>query len=229
MPKLLLFLLFIWSYSLQAREYRLNEETVVFPGHVSKINSIAKLIRVKITFENAKFLRKNNRIEIWNETYPEARCLGYLEGRTNDYLLIRIPEYKKCITTVYFTTGSYLHMYSPDLENSLVTAKELITILQRKYAALNARKNRYQTEVDGFIEKVDVINKRYEVLRQKLELEWQKELSALEEDKTRAYQNFKQTQARLNELQYKMRQYRVRDQNLIEDRWSLDPDLYYRK
>ena len=120
-------------------------------------------------------------------------------------------------------------MYSPDLENSLVTAKELVQILQRKHMALNARLSRYQSEVDGFIEKVDVVNKRYEVLRQKLELEWQKELTALEEDKTRAYQNFKQTQARLNDLEFKLRKYRVRDQNLKEDRWSLDPNLYYRK
>ncbi|MAZ48322.1 MAG: hypothetical protein CME65_07145 [Halobacteriovoraceae bacterium] len=205
------------------------EETVVFPGRVSRINPTAKLIRLKIEFENAKFLNKNNRIEIWNESFPERRCLTYLEGRTNDYLLLRIPEYKKCRKTIYFATGSYLHMYSPDLENSLVTAKELVQILQRKHMALNARLSRYQSEVDGFIEKVDVVNKRYEVLRQKLELEWQKELTALEEDKTRAYQNFKQTQARLNDLEFKLRKYRVRDQNLKEDRWSLDPNLYYRK
>lgn len=219
----------ILSFNLYAKNYRLGEETVVFPGHISKINETAKLIRVKIKFENSKFLSKNNRIEIWNESYPESRCLSYLEARTNDYLLLKIPEYRKCINTIFFTTGSYIHMYSPDLENSLVTAKELMEILQRKQVALNARLNRYQTEVDGFIEKVDVVNKRYEVLRQKLELEWQKELSALEEDKTRAYQNFKETQARLNDLEFKMRKYRVRDQNLIEDRWSLDPKLYYKK
>ncbi len=95
--------------------------------------------------------------------------------------------------------------------------------------ALNARLTRYQSEVDGYIEKVDVVNKRFEVLRQKLELEWQRELADLEEDKTRAYQNFKETQARLNDLEFKLRKYRVRDQNLQEDRWSLDPKLYYKK
>lgn len=228
MHKLLIILIFISASSI-ARDYSLMEETIIFPGRVSKINQTAKLVRLKIDFENAKFLNKNNRIEIWNESFPERRCLTYLEGRTNDYLLLRIPEYKKCRKTIYFTTGSYLHMYSPDLENSLITAKELVQILQRKHLALNARLSRYQAEVDGFIEKVDVVNKRYEVLRQKLELEWQKELTALEEDKTRAYQNFKQTQARLNDLEFKMRKYRVRDQNLKEDRWSLDPNLYFRK
>lgn len=228
MPLLLVLLTFL-SLDSFAKDYTLMEETVVFPGRVSRVNPVAKLVRLKIDFENAKFLNKNNRIEIWNESFPERRCLTYLEGRTNDYLLVRIPEYNKCRKTIYFTTGSYLHMYSPDLENSLITAKELVQILQRKHMALNARLTRYQSEVDGYIEKVDVVNKRYEVLRQKLELEWQRELSNLEEDKTRAYQNFKETQARLNDLEFKLRKYRVRDQNLKEDRWSLDPKLYYKK
>ncbi len=228
MPILLVLFTFL-SLDSFAKEYTLMEETVVFPGRVSRVNPVAKLVRLKIDFENAKFLNKNNRIEIWNESFPERRCLTYLEGRTNDYLLVRIPEYNKCRKTIYFTTGSYLHMYSPDLENSLITAKELVQILQRKHMALNARLTRYQSEVDGYIEKVDVVNKRFEVLRQKLELEWQRELADLEEDKTRAYQNFKETQARLNDLEFKMRKYRVRDQNLQEDRWSLDPKLYYKK
>lgn len=223
-------LIILFSVSMAwGKEYKLADETVVFPGHISKINPIAKLVRVKIKFENSKFLSKNNRVEIWNESQPQKRCLSYLEGRTNDYLLLKIPEYQKCRRSIYFTTGSYVQMYSPDLENNLVTAKELVRVLQRKHTALNARFRRYQAEVDGFIEKVDVVNKRYEVLRQKLELEWQKELAILEEDKTRAYQNFKETQARLNDLQFKMRQYRVRDQNVLEDRWSLDPKLYYKK
>ncbi|MEE2671158.1 MAG: hypothetical protein VYA54_05580 [Bdellovibrionota bacterium] len=228
MPILLVLFTFL-SLDSFAKEYTLMEETVVFPGRVSRVNPVAKLVRLKIDFENAKFLNKNNRIEIWNESFPERRCLTYLEGRTNDYLLVRIPEYNKCRKTIYFTTGSYLHMYSPDLENSLITAKELVQILQRKHMALNARLTRYQSEVDGYIEKVDVVNKRFEVLRQKLELEWQRELADLEEDKTRAYQNFKETQARLNDLEFKLRKYRVRDQNLQEDRWSLDPKLYYKK
>lgn len=228
MLKYLLFFLMI-SQTLKAKDYKLGEDTVVFSGRVSKMNRVARLVRIRIKFENSKFLTKSSKVEVWNPSVTDKKCTGFLEGRSNDYFLLRIPRYDECMRSVYFTVGSYLHMYSPDLENSLVTAKELVQILQRKHMALNARLSRYQSEVDGFIEKVDVVNKRYEVLRQKLELEWQKELTALEEDKTRAYQNFKQTQARLNDLEFKLRKYRVRDQNLKEDRWSLDPNLYYRK
>ena len=219
----------LFSTGLNAQTYQLNEETVIFPLRVSKLNSAAKLARLKINFENSKFLEKNHRIEFWNPSFPNRKCLAYVEGQANDYILVRIPNYNKCIVSVAFTVGSYLHAYSPDLENSLGVAKELMTILQRKHLALSARLSRHKKAVDSYLEKLDVVNKRYEVLKQKLELEWQAELSNLEEDKTRSYQNYKETQARLHELEYKMQQYRVRDQNMIEDRWSLDPKLYYKK
>ena len=212
-----------------AKDYKLAADTVVFPGRVSKMNRVARLVRIKIKFENSKFITKNNKIEIWNQSVPDKKCFGYLEARSNDYLLIRVPKMQRCLSTVYFAAGSYLHMYSADLENSLITAKELNDVLTRKRTALDARLSRYKREVDGYIEKVDLVNQRYEILRRKLELEWQKELSSVEEDKSRSYLNYQQTVSRLHELDFKMQQYRVRDQNMVEDRWSLDTKLYYKK
>jgi len=217
------------SFTTQARDYREGDDTVVFPARISKINKLAKLIRLKIDFENAKFLSKNHRIELWNPSYPRKKCLAYLEGRTNEYLLIRLPKYDECKSSVYFSVGSYLHMYSPDLDKSLDTAKELQTILNKKRTALAARLERYQKTMNSYIEKIDVTNKRFEILRQKMELEWQKEISNLEEDKSKSYALYQKTQTKLHELDYKSQQYRVRDQNMIEDRWSLDPKLYYKK
>lgn len=201
----------------------------VFSGRISKLNSVAKLLRFKISFENAKFLSKNDRIEIWNPSFPEKKCLGYLEGRSSQYLLIRVPKYTKCKSSVYFTTGSYMQMYSPDLETNLKTAKELVEILHKKHTAISARKLRYEKTLETFIEKIDVTNKRYELLRQKLELEWQKELANLEEDKTKSYALLKEAEANLNDIEFKLQQYRVRDENVVEDRWSLDPNLYIKK
>lgn len=224
-----LLLLLLFSTHLGAKEYFNDDDSVVFPGRISKVNQLAKLIRLKIDFENAKFLSKNHRLEFWNPNYPEKKCLSYVEGRTNEYLLIRVQKYEKCKRLIYFTVGSYLHMYSPDLANNLETAKELMTILNKKRTALSARLERYKKNMDGFIEKIDVTNKRYEILRQKLELEWQKEILNLEEDKSKSYALYQKTQAKLHELDYKSQQYRVRDQNMVEDRWSLDPKLYYKK
>ena len=47
-----------------SKDYKKQDESVVFAGRISRINSLAKLLRLKIDFENAKFLSKNNRIEI---------------------------------------------------------------------------------------------------------------------------------------------------------------------
>jgi hypothetical protein len=221
--------LFIISSDSFTKDYKLNEETVIFPGRISKINKTARLIRLKVTFENVKFLTRNSRVELWNESVPDKKCLGYIEGTSSDYILIRLPEYYRCERRVSFTVGSYLHLYSPDLEDNLVVAKELVRILHRKRTALQSRLSRHKKSVDSYIEKVDVVNRRFEILKQKLDLEWQRELGSLEEDKTRSYQNYRQTQARINELEYKIQQYRVRDQNMIEDRWSLDPKLYFKK
>lgn len=229
MAKLIVILLCALSiYSVRA-DYQLAEETVVFSGRISKMNSIAKLVRIRITFENSKFITKNNKLEMWNPSFPDKKCIGYIEGKSNDYFLVRVPKYSECLRTVYYTVGSYIHMYSPDLERNLITAKALVKILHRKRTALDARLSRYKQEVDSYLEKLDVVNKRYEVLRQKLEIEWQKELSNLEEDKTKSYKNYKETEARLHDIDFKLQQYRVRDQNMIEDRWSLDPKLYYKK
>ena len=54
-------------------------------------------------------------------------------------------------------------------------------------------------------------------------------MESRKEDKTKSYMTYKHTQSRLNELEHKLQQYRVHDENLTEDRWSLDPKLYFKK
>ena len=108
-------------------------------------------------------------------------------------------------------------------------AKELIEILLKKRLAMNTKKERHRKDLDGFVEKVDAVNKRYEILRQKLEIEWQKDLASLEEDKAFSFTEFKNAEARVNEIDTKIEAYRVEDHNLKLDRWSLDPALYIKK
>jgi hypothetical protein len=187
------------------------------------------LARIRTDFANIKFLNRKDRLDFWNETYPDRRCIALVEGRTNDYLLLRIPEYDTCIRKVHFSSGTYLHFESSDLEQTVTIAKELVEILLKKRLAMNAKKTRHQRELDGYVEKVEAVNKRYEILRQKLEIEWQKELSAVEEDKSVSFTEFKNAEARVNEIDTKIETYRVEDHNLKLDRWSLDPAMYIRK
>ena len=232
MPNLLIIFMFLFATSFswsQSNEKKQDEDATVFSGRISRLNGSAKLARIRTDFANIKFLNRKDRVEFWNETYPERRCMALIEGRTNDYFLIRIPQYDTCIRKVHFTSGTYLHFESPDLENSIKIAKELIEILLKKRLAMNAKKTRHQRELDGYVEKVDVVNKRYEILRQKLEIEWQKELASVEEDKAVSFTEFKNSEARVNEIDTKIETYRVEDHNLKLDRWSLDPALYIRK
>ncbi|MEX1100093.1 MAG: hypothetical protein WEB87_06690, partial [Bacteriovoracaceae bacterium] len=222
-------LLIFLSSSLFAQEFSVDESTATFAARVSRINKTAKLMRLKIDFANAKYLNQKDQLEFWNETYPDKRCLAYVEGRSSEYLLIKVPHFADCVQAVHLTVGSYLHLHSKDLESNLKVGKDLVEVLLKKRLALRARAMRHQKELHQFVEKMDAVNKRYEVLRQKLELEWQSELSALEEDKTESYTSYKQSQARLNELEHKLQKYRVEEQNLVEDRWSLDPTLYFKK
>jgi len=215
-----------WS---QSQESIKDENGNHFTGRFSRLNGKARLARIRTDFENIKFLNRKDRLEFWSETYPEQRCMALVEGRTNDYLLIKIPQYDTCIRKVHFTTGSFMHFRSEDLGATVKIAKELVEILLKKRLAINAKKERHQRELSGHIEKVDTVNKRYEILRQKLEIEWQKELSALEEDKSRSFTEFKNSEARLNEIDTKLEAYRIEDHNLKLDRWSLDPALYIRK
>jgi hypothetical protein len=235
MPKHLIILIIAfaattgWGQALSSNEKKNDEDATVFSGRISRLNSSAKLARIRTDFTNIKFLNRQDRVEFWNESYPDRRCVALVEGRTNDYLLLRIPQFDTCIRQVHFTTGTYLHFDSPDLEQTVKVAKELVEILLKKRLAMNSKKSRYQKDLDGFVEKVDATNKRYEILRQKLEIEWQKELAALEEDKSRSFTEFKNAEARVNEIDTKIETYRIDDHNLKLDRWSLDPALYIRK
>lgn len=231
MAKLLILFIFLnvlpgWSQSVESTK---DENGNHFTGRISRLNSEAKLARIRTDFENIKFLNRKDRIEFWNESYPDQRCVASVEGRTNDYLLIRVPQYENCVRKVHFTTGTYLHFESADLQETVKIAKELVEILQKKRLAMQVKKDRHQKELSGHVEKVDAVNKRFEILRQKLEIEWQKELSSLEEDKARSFTEYKNAEARLNEIDTKLEAYRVEDHNLKLDRWSLDPALYYRK
>lgn len=232
MPKLLLFLsifLMMNAFAVGTLPSPEEENARFFSGRISKTNTVARLLRIRTDFANIKFLNRRDRIDFWNESYPAFRCRGFVEGRTNDYLLIKIPDFEQCLRSVHFTTGSYLHFESADLNQSVDLAKEVVTILQKKRLAITAKKSRHQLDLDSHVDRVDVVNKRYEILRQKLEIEWQKELASLEEDKSRTYAEFKNAEARLNEIDTKLEAYRIEDNNLKLDRWSLDPALYIRK
>lgn len=204
-------------------------ESGFFSGRISRINNDISTVRVKVDFDNVKYLNPKDKIEFWDEKNNTLKCKGYLIARTADYLLVKIPELTYCEKYLYFTTGAYFKFFSEDLLNNIKMGKEVVTILLKKRMAVSGQMELKNREINSNIERVNAINARYKTLRDKLEQEWQKELHSLDEDKTFALRSYKDLERRRDEIDQKLEQYKLKDENLTLDRWSLDTNLYFKK
>ena len=232
--RILVSLLFLFSWSVpvssnvEITSPKLNE-LGDFAGRISKINKSASLLRFKLDFENAKYLNKRDRVDFWDERNDKIRCKGYIVGKSSDYILVKVPEYAYCDRTLNIAVGAYIKFYSPDLVNNLKMGRELVDILLKKKMALNGKMTRTKKQLDSHIEKVEATNSRYQVLRDKLEAEWRENLALIEEDRLVSLRNYKDLEQRVDEINYKLEQYNIAEENFRTDRWSLDPRLYYKK
>jgi hypothetical protein len=200
-----------------------------FSGRISRINKTISVVRVKVDFDNIKYLNPKDKIEFWDERNDTQKCKSYVIGRTSDYLLLKVPEMKFCEKYLYFTTGSYFKFFSEDLLNNIKMGREVVGILIKKRMGVQGQMDVRNKELLSHMERVNTINARYQSLREKLEQEWQKELHALEEDKTYSLRSYKDLERRRDEIDQKLEQYKLKDENLTLDRWSLDSNLYFKK
>lgn len=200
-----------------------------FSGRISKINKDISTVRVKVDFDNIKYLNPKDKIEFWDEKNSTQKCNSYIIARTSDYLLLKVPEIASCQKYLYFTTGAYFKFYSEDLLNNVKMGKEVVTILLKKRMAVQGQMDSRNIEITTHVERVNAINARYQSLRDKLEQEWKKELHALDEDRTYSLRSYKDLERRRDEIDQKLEQYKIKDENLTLDRWSLDSHLYFKK
>ena len=226
---LILFLIFSVSSLGLAQDIGFDEDQSEFPGRISKINPVAKLMRIRVNFDNMKFVNKGDKLQFWQHLFPQNKCRGEVVARSQMYFLLKIPRYKECIKRVNMTTGSSLRFYGEELSKNLRTAKELVDILLKKRLALHSKVLRESAAVEKYNEKIEVVNKRYETLYRKLEAERLKEMEHLKNDQIVLFQQYKKTETRFRDVMRKLEKYRVEDSNFQLDRWSLDPKLYFMK
>lgn len=200
-----------------------------FTGRISKLNTPAGLLRIRVQFQNLRYLTRGDRVDFWSQMGSAQKCQAIIKGKSNDYLLLQAPFFQRCAKHVHFTVGAFLHFYSQDLLDNIQKGKEVIDILLKKRMALAARKRRFEKELGSYHNKVEAVNERYQVLQEKLAKEWRETLSDLENNKSIVLKNIQNTELKLHEVDYKLQQYRVSDQNLELDRWSLDQRLYFKK
>ncbi len=226
--KLILCAFLLSSFMSNAYAQKLSEEGF-FSGRLSKINRAISTIRVKVDFDNVKYVNVKDKVEFWDEKNDTLKCKSYVLGRTADYILLKLPDMKFCEKRLYITAGAYFKFYSEDLENNVKMGREVVGILIKKRMAVQGQMDMRDKEIQGHMDRVNTINARYQTLREKLEQEWQKELHALDEDKTYSLRSFKDLERRRDEIDQKLEQYKLKDENLTLDRWSLDSNLYFKK
>jgi len=212
-----------------AASNKVSKSNGIFSARISRVNDKASLLRLKVDFANMKYLNKKDKVEFWDERGSDVKCKAYIVGKSNDYLLMKIPEYQYCKKFIFITEGAYIQLFSQDLVNNLAMGKELVDILLKKKIALSSKMLRNKKSLDSHIESVNAVNLRYKVLRDKLEAEWREELASLEEDRLISFRNYKDVEGQLLEIDDKLEKYRIEDKNLKEDRWALDPRLYFNK
>ncbi len=229
LSKSIIFILLTLFASQAWTAIKTDEDLSIFSGRLSKVNRLASLVRVRVRFKNMKFLKKKDKVVFWSDFKSKNRCYSYVVSKSSEYLLLRIPNYARCLQKIGFTAGSFLYFQSDDLKTSLEVGHELLSILVKKRLALQAKLNRNKKELEIHIEKVDGVNKRFQVLREKLELEWEQELSALEKDRAETLKDRSFTQSKLDQTDLNLEKYRIYDRNLEVDRWSLDARRYIKK
>ena len=186
-------------------------------------------MKVRTQFSNMRYLVKGNLINFWSQEMGSKRCHAKLLEKSNDYLLLKIISFDHCFAQVSFLPGSFLNFYSEDLIKNIDRAKEVMGILLKKRMALEAKKHRLENELESFQDKVETIRSRYNILREKLERESQKDLGNLDSKKSSFQKELQATIDRLNKVDHKLQQYQVKDKNLELDRWSLDSRYYFEK
>ena len=200
-----------------------------FSGRVTTFNRELKTLKIKVEFANLKYLNTKDLVEFWDERNTNQRCKAYVFGRSNDYLLLRTPELASCERFLLITSGAYLKFFSKDLANNIEMGKDVVSLLIKKRMAIQGQMDLRSRELDAHLERVNAVNARYDLLRTKLEREWQKELNNLEEDRVQSLRLAKDLEQRRDEIDKKLEIYKVQDENMKTDRWSLDSRLYYKK
>lgn len=229
MSKVFFFLLFFFVFMVKGFSSGDFDKVGYFDGRISAVNKKGSLLRIKVDFSNMKYLNKRDRVEFWNEANPSKRCKGYILGKSPLYFLIKVPQFKLCDLLTFINHGAHLHFYSRDLINNLKMGREVVSVLKKKRLALTGQLETNRKILETYFDKIDALNGRFQVLRDKLDQEWRDELSFMEEDRMVALRNYKGVQIRLEEIFQKLEKYRIESKNLKRDRWALDTHLYYKK
>ena len=228
MRVLILITFFIVVYLNESRASDLTN----FSGRLLASDFESGFVKIRVEFSNGRFLQKGNDIKLWKPDIVfnrHQKCDGIIVGKTTKYILIRLKDINECQKVVNFTPGQAVSLKSDSLVGNIDTARELQKVLSQKRLALSSRVKTLKDLIDGHDEKVNAINTKYDTLMKKLNYEWKLAIEKAEEERIYNTQEYRNYAMRLDEVDFKIEQYLIEDDNFYTDRWSLDPSLYYKK
>ena len=196
----------------------------LFTGRVSKLIPEQGLMRLRLEFANSKFLKREDDLEFWNEGRPDVRCQAFIRGRSNEYVLAEVREWGECIRKVGVTTGSFLFFDSKEFQKTLNSAQEMMKILLKKRAVLSGFRDRNNTANYENNLRMDNINAIYQERMERLKSEWQEALKGVTELKNNNDRDMLSIDNQIKALDFEIERYRVEDENVIKDHWSLSPE-----
>ena len=197
-----------------------------FKARVSRINTKANMLRLRTDFKNRKYLNKNDIVNLFNGFNKNKKCKGYVLGKTNKYFLFKIPDLASCGAEVKLTTGGVVFVQSDDLRANLEKGHAVVDVLLKKKMAMGFKKKERKKVLESYIDQVAAVNARYKHLRAKLDMEWKKEITDLEEDKSVSLREFKAYELQLEDINEKLQQYKIYSKQDLDDRWALDKEIY---
>lgn len=204
-------------------------EAGFFSGRIAKMNGESGVVRIKVNFENVKYINQKDIIEFWDEKNEVLKCRATIHARNSDYLLIKVSNFIECKEKLPFQVGAYLKFFSEDLYNNITMGKEVMGILLKKRQSISGMMEEKNKFILGFEAKKKELNVRFQKLKEELDLQKAKEEKKLEEERALAIKFYKEFEVTRDDIDQKIELYRLKDENMILDRWSLDPQLYYRK
>ena len=76
-------------------------------------------MRVKLDFANFRYINKGDQVEFWNEYKGSHRCEGHVIGKSDEFMLLKMPHFSRCTRKVALFSGIYLKFFAKNLVENL--------------------------------------------------------------------------------------------------------------
>ena len=192
------------------------------------VNEKVKLLRIHTRAVNVKYLGGGDRIRLGGRG-GMTECQGDVVARSKEHILLKLPRFNFCSRNVSLAKGIWLKFYGQSLVEKVAKGRKLVEILLKKRLALLGRLGDEKKDLKRQGEKIDIINRKYGILRDKVELEWKDALAELEQEHMRMLKKRETFEKSLVKINKQLERYRVEDETWQWDRWSLDKRFYFQK